>query len=405
MYIERHLSSVINRAMDTFPSVLVTGARQVGKSTLLKNIVDADYYTFDDYLILDRVKKDPLGFVREIKPPIILDEVQYAPEVFRGIKLRIDEHRNNGDYLMTGSQAFRLMQGVSESLAGRVSIFNLQGLSFRELDNDRFRKPFIPTDEYLNMRKPIGKIDFEKLWQRIHRGSFPELYANETINWNDFYSSYVKTYIERDVRDLTQVGNELSFMQFITALAARVGELLNFASIARDVGVSEPTIKKWVSILETSNIIYLLQPFSLNITTRAAKTPKVYFFDTGLVCYLCKWNTPEQLQNGAQAENIFENAVVNEIRKSYLNEGEETPIYFYRDNNAIEIDLIFYENGTIYPIEIKKTTTPNEKDIKTFKVLETAFPSLKIGHGGILCTYDKVLTLNGKNKIIPINYI
>jgi hypothetical protein len=233
----------------------------------------------------------------------------------------------------------------------------------------------------------------------------PELYANPNLASAEYYASYLKTYIERDVRDLSQVGDELAFMQFITALAARTGELLNIASVSRDVGVSEPTIKKWLSILEASNIIYLLQPFSFNIKTRAVKTPKVYFFDTGLVCYLCKWNTPEQLQSGAQAGNIFETYVVGEIIKSYYNAGVEPSIYFYRDTNAKEIDLLFYQDGTLYPAEIKKTSTPSEKDIKHFKLLSTAFPNLQIGQGGIICTYDKVFSLDGKNRIIPINFI
>jgi len=194
-------------------------------------------------------------------------------------------------------------------------------------------------------------------------------------------------------------------MQFITALASRTGELLNIASISRDVGVSQPTIKKWISILETSNIIYLLQPFSRNITTRSVKTPKVYFTDTGLVCYLCKWNTPEQLKNGAQAGNIFETYVFNEIIKSIVNSGNEPSLYFYRDSNGKEVDLLFYENGTLYPVEIKKTSTPRKNDINSFKILESAFPTMKIGEGGLICSYDKLISIDTKNRIIPLKYV
>jgi len=407
MYIKRHMADVIEKAKNNFPSVLVTGARQVGKSTLLKNTVgdSAEYVTLDDYFILEKVKQDPLGFVRESSTPVIIDEVQYAPDIFRGIKLIIDKTQKNGQYFMTGSQSFRMMKGVSESLAGRVAILSLHGLSDREIENEDFNKPFMPVTEYLKDRNPKRKMDFKVLWERIHRGSLPALYANPNIKTEDYYSSYLKTYIERDVRDLSQVGDELAFMQFVTALAARTGELLNIASIARDVGVSEPTIKKWISILEASNIIYLLQPFSLNIKSRVVKTPKVYFFDTGLVCYLCKWNTPEQLKNGAQAGGIFETYVVGEIMKSYYNAGIEPPVYFYRDTNSKEIDLLFFQGGTLYPVEIKKTSSPNIADVKHFKALKTAFPSLLIGEGGLICTYDKVLSIDSQNKIIPLNWI
>jgi len=233
----------------------------------------------------------------------------------------------------------------------------------------------------------------------------PEVVSNPDVDWHDFYSEYFKTYIERDVRDLSQVGDQLSFMQFVKALAARTGELLNKASLAKDLGISEPTIKKWLSILEASHIICLLQPFSLNAKSRIIKMPKVYFFDTGLVCYLCKWNTPESLRDGAQAGNIFETFVVNEIIKSYANAGKEIRIYFYRDTNQKEIDMVFWVDGTLHPIEIKKTATPKKSDIHQFQTLKTAFPNMKIGTGGLICTYEKLSSLDENNKIIPLNYI
>ena len=407
MYIKRHLTSIIERTRKTFPSVLVTGARQVGKSTLLKETVgaDSDYFSLDDFHTLDLIKRDPMGFLKDHRPPIIIDEVQYAPDIFRGIKLEIDKDRKNGLYFMTGSQAFKLMKGVSESLAGRVSILELHGLSNREIENDDFDKPFLPTKEYCEKRNTKIKLDYGKIWQRIHRGSMPEIVSNKDINWRDFYSAYFNAYIERDVRDLSQVGDKLAFMQFVTALAARTGELLNIASLSRDLGISEPTIKKWILILETSHIIYMVQPFSLNVKTRIIKMPKIYFFDTGLVCYLCKWNTPESLRDGAQAGSIFETYVVNEIVKSYSNAGMDTKMYFYRDTNGKEIDLIFWQNGTLYPVEIKKTATPSPRDTAHFRILKTAFPSMKIGTGGLICTYERLMSLDEDNKIIPLNYI
>lgn len=407
MYIKRHLSTVINSAKNHFPALLITGARQVGKSTLLRNTLEIadNYFTLDDFILLEKAKTDPIGFIRELHTPLILDEIQYCPDIFRSIKLVIDENRKNGMYFLTGSQAFHLMKNLSESLAGRVGIFNLYGLSNREISGDSFDKPFLPTEEYLHNRSPVAESNHEILWNNIHRGSMPELYRNPEILPRDFYSSYLRTYIERDVRELSQIGNELAYMQFITALASRTGELLNIASISRDVGVSQPTIKKWISILETSNIIYLLQPFSRNITTRSVKTPKVYFTDTGLVCYLCKWNTPEQLKNGAQAGNIFETYVFNEIIKSIVNSGNEPSLYFYRDSNGKEVDLLFYENGTLYPVEIKKTSTPRKNDINSFKILESAFPTMKIGEGGLICSYDKLIAIDTKNRIIPLKYV
>ena len=407
VYIKRHLASVIERTKKTFPSILVTGARQVGKSTLLKETVgkESDYFSLDDFHTLNSIKKDPMGFLKDHRPQLIIDEVQYAPDVFRAIKLEIDKDRQNGLYYMTGSQAFRLMNGVSESLAGRVAIHELYGLSNREIENDDFNEPFLPTKEYYEKRNTKIKLDYSKLWKRIHNGSMPEVVSNPNINWKDFYSAYFNAYIERDVRDLSQVGDKLAFMQFVTALASRTGELLNIASLSRDLGVSQPTIKKWISILETSHIIYLMQPFSLNVKTRIIKMPKVYFFDTGLVCYLCKWNSPEVLRDGAQAGNIFETYVVNEVVKSYSNAGQDSGMYFYRDTNSKEIDLIFWQDGTLYPIEIKKTATPKLSDINHFKILKTAFPNMKIGEGGLICTYERLMSLDENNKIIPLDYI
>jgi hypothetical protein len=406
-YIRRHLSKSLEKAKNTFPSVLVTGARQVGKSTLLKQTFsNVPFISLDDFTVLDKLKDDPMYLVRENAPPIIFDEVQYAPTMFRSIKLEIDKDRRNGMYFMTGSQAFALMKGVSESLAGRVAIFDLLGLSEREINGDDFDQPFLPTEEYFASRKPkCASVDLPKIWERIHRGSMPELYANKDVDWTTFYREYFKAYIERDVRALEQVGDEIAFAKFVTALAARTGELLNMASISKDIGISQPTVKKWLSVLQASNIVTLLQPFSLNAKTRIAKTPKVYFNDTGLVCYLCSWNSPDALKNGAQAGNIFETYVVAEVMKSYYNAGRDTRnIFYYRDNHC-EIDLIFWQDGTLYPVEIKKTTTPNPKDIKHFAVLQNAFPTQKIGPGGLICSYDKLMNYGNGNKIIPLVYV
>ena len=406
MYIKRHLSKVLLETRANAPSILVTGARQVGKSTLLKETFkNLCYVSLDDFTILSKLRDDPLFLVKSTSPPLIIDEVQYAPDVMRSIKLRIDTKRQNGLYFMTGSQSFLLMKGVSESLAGRVALFELLGLSSRELDGESFDKPFFPTSEYFAGRNPANRsVNLPTMWKRIHRGYMPELHANQNIDGAIFYRDYFRTYIERDVRALGQVGDEISFSKFVAALAARTGELLNIASISREIGISEPTLKKWLSVLRASNIIHLMEPFSLNANTRVAKTPKVYFFDTGLVCFLCGWTSPHSLEMGAQSGSIFETFVVGEILKSYYNAGRMPPLYYYRDNHS-EIDLLFWENGLLHPVEIKKTSSPNSKDIRHFRVLQTAFPNARIGEGGIICTYDSLLSFDERNNIIPLGWI
>ena len=406
MYIKRHIENVIKKSFNTYPAVLITGPRQVGKSTVLKNLYpNYEYETLDDVNMIRAISSDPTGYLRLKGTPFIIDEIQKVPDLFGSLKYVIDKDKKNGMYLLTGSQKFELMKNVSESLSGRISVIDLLGLSYREMKGDEFDKPFLPTQEYLLNRKPTAKLDIKEIWEIIHKGSMPALYENNKREWEKYYSDYVNTYIERDVHSLAQIGDTLTFMQFMVALAGRTGELLNMESLAKDIGVSAPTIKRWISILQASNVIYLLQPFSLNTTKRVVKTPKVYFTDTGLVCYLCRWLTTETLINGAQAGNIFETFVVSEIIKSYYNAGKEPNLYFFRNGDGQEVDLIFYENGKIYPVEIKKTASPNIKDIKSFKTLSTYFPSVEIDEGGVICTAESVLPLGQGNKIIPINYI
>ena len=406
MYIKRHIENVIKNSFNTYPAVLITGPRQVGKSTVLKNLYpDFEYETLDDMNMIRAISSDPTGYLRLKGTPFIIDEVQKVPDLFGSLKYVIDKDKKNGMYLLTGSQKFELMKNVSESLSGRVSVIDLLGLSYREIKGDKFDKPFLPTIEYLSSRKPISKHDINHIWEVIHKGSMPALYENNERDWERYYSDYVNTYIERDVHSLAQIGDTLTFMQFMVALAGRTGELLNMDSLAKDIGVSAPTIKRWISILQASNVIYLLQPFSLNTTKRVVKTPKVYFTDTGLVCYLCRWLTTETLINGAQAGNIFETFVLSEIIKSYYNAGREPNIYFFRNGDGQEVDLILYENGKIYPVEIKKTASPNIKDIKSFKVLVNYFPSVEIGEGGVICNSENVLPLGQGNKVIPLNCI
>lgn len=406
MYIARHIEKTIEKSFAAFPAVLITGPRQVGKSTLLLNrFKNIPNVTLDNPLQLLSLRQDPVEFFKLHSSPLIIDEVQRAPECFSVLKYMIDSDRRAGMYILTGSQKYALMKGVSESLAGRIGIIDMLGLSDREIYEDPFDRPFLPTSDYLLERRPKMAPSIQNLWERIHRGSMPELYSNKNMDWEQYYAAYVDTYIERDVKQLGSVGDTLAFIRFMTALASRTGELLNAASLARDVGVDSKTVKRWLSILQASNIIYLLQPFSLNINKRIIKTPKVYFTDTGLVCYLCRWLTPQTLANGAMAGSIYETFIVSEILKSYYNAGKEPDLYFFRNTDGQEVDLLFYRDEKLYPIEIKKTSSPNVKDAKHFKALSTFFPSLEVSEGGIICNAEDLLPLGQNLKIIPFHFI
>lgn len=307
---------------------------------------------------------------------------------------------------MCGSQQFKMMKGVSESLAGRIGLVTLLGLSLREIYGVQLNAPFIPTEEFYAERKTqLANISYNDVWKAIHRGSMPELTEKPYFDWQMFYGAYIRTYIDRDVRELSDIGNTVQFTKFMVAAAASTGQLLNIASLARDVGISQPTAERWLSILVASNIVYLLQPYSNNITKRAVKTPKLYFLDTGLAAYLTKWNTPDVLKNGAMAGAFFETFVISEIIKSYYNKGFlDLPLYFYRDKDMNEIDLLIENGGTLYPIEMKKHADPSKRDIDAFRVLDK-IPGIKRGSGGVVCLYDKLITLQGEDKIIPINYL
>lgn len=403
-YIKRLAENVIKKQEKMFKTILVTGARQVGKTTMLKNIKpNINYITLDDMILNQSAVEDPDLFLKANKPPIIIDEIQYAPNLLRYIKIAVDSSEKKAMYYLTGSQQFNLMKDISESLAGRVGIFNLLGLSLREIKEIDFNEPFLPTEEYLTKRKKYEiQITYDEIWDMIHKGAMPALYQEES-DVDMFYAMYVSTYIERDVRSLTQVGDTLSFLKFMTALASRIGQLLNLNSIANEVGITIPTAQRWLSILVASNIVYVLEPYYNNIMKRAVKTPKVYFLDTGLAAYLTKWKTSEVLETGTMAGNFFENYVIIEIIKSYYNSGElRPPVYFYRDKEKREIDLIIEQNGKLYPIEIKKTANPSKDMIENFKVLENI---KEIGEGAIICMYDKIINLDEKNKVIPYRYL
>lgn len=407
MYIKRHAEKTVQELSRMFGAVLVAGPRQVGKTTMLEKITNnIGYVTLDDPIVRTSAEEESGTFFKDNPPPVFVDEIQKAPALFEQIKLYLDRDRKKGQFFMCGSQQFKMMKGVSESLAGRIGLITLLGFSLREAYGIECDTPFLPTEEYFAERKgQLATIGYDDVWNRIHRGSMPELHDNPDFNWQMFYGAYVRTYIDRDVRELSEIGDTVKFTKFMVAAAAATGQLLNLTSLARDVGISQPTAERWLSILVASNIVYLLQPYSNNITKRAIKTPKLYFLDTGLAAYLTKWNTPDVLKNGAMAGAFFESFVVSEIIKSYYNKGIlEPPIYFYRDKDMNEIDLLIEENGTLYPIEMKKHADPQKRDVQAFAVLDR-IPGVQRGPGGVVCLYDKLITWQGVDKVIPINYL
>ena len=406
-YIQRHAEPTVEKLAKMFGAVLVAGPRQVGKTTMLKKITSGvNYATLDDMVVRASAQEQSGTFFKDNPPPVFVDEIQKAPELFEQIKMMIDRDHKKGQFFLCGSQQFQMMKGVSESLSGRIGLITLLGFSLRERYGISCDVPFLPTDEYFAQRKTqLADISYDEVWNIIHRGSMPELCENPDFDWQLFYAAYVRTYIERDVRDLSEVGDSVKFTRFMTAAAASTGQLVNLASLSRDVGISQPTAERWLSILVASNIVYLLKPYSNNITKRAIKTPKLYFLDTGLAAYLTRWNTVDVLKNGAMAGAFFESFVISEIIKSYYNRGiVEPPLYFYRDKDMNEIDLLIEDGGALYPLEMKKHADPQKKDMDAFSVLNK-IPGVKRGAGGVICLYDKLITLRGNDRVIPINYL
>jgi predicted AAA+ superfamily ATPase len=400
--LERTLSKVIERASKGFRVILLNGQRQVGKSTLLKNMSKKskhNYVSLDNMKFRQLAKTDPELFIQQNPPPVIIDEVQYAPELFPYIKLYVDQHRDmKGSFWLTGSQKYKLMQGVKESLAGRIAILDLLGLSYYEKIKEPFlSKPFLPSYDKIKNKK---FLTIQQVYKLIWEGQLPEPVVDKNIDREQYYGSYVQSYIERDVKDFYNVEKPIQFFNFISVVAAQTGKLLNYTSLARDIGIDVKTAQTWMGILERSGLVYLLRPYLPNITNRIIKTPKMYFLDTGLCSYLTRWNTPESLMTGAMDGAIFETYVIGEIIKSYFHNGKEPIIYLYRDTNQNEIDIIIEENGTLYPIEIKKTANPQALDYKYFSQLGKL--NKKIGLGAIICLQAQRIALNRNVISIPV---
>ena len=405
MYIKRDAEEAINKLVSMFKVVLITGPRQVGKSTILKVLYgeDYEYVTLDDINELEIAKTDPKLFFLNHPGKLIIDEVQYSPELFKEIKRIVDQWDEMGRFILTGSQTFSLMQNVSESLAGRIGIMELKPLSTREILKQKISGPFKPDMGLIQRQE--SSTSYQAIWQIIHRGALPELYRNPELDWEMFYTAYVSTFIQRDIRQLTAIQDLNVFSRFITVLAARTSQELNYSSISQEVGVDQKTIKSWIGILEASGIVFILHTFSNNLLKRVTKAPVLYFFDTGLVAYLGRWTTAATLQNGAFSGAILENYVISEIMKSYSNTGKTNyPLYFYKDKDQIEIDLIIEEGDKLYPIEIKQSASPNLSMTKNMSVLEKA-EGFSIGIKTILAQVEKAYLLSNDTLVYPISEI
>lgn len=404
-YINRAMEATFKRMAQEFSVVLLTGPRQVGKTTMLKRLAEAEgvnreYVTLDDITEREMAKNDPKLFLQLHKPPVFIDEVQYAPELFPYIKIYVDEHQQAGDFWLTGSQIFKLMDGVQESLAGRVCLLHMSPLSQAEACGCT-SEPFTVDFERLLMRsKAVAPASIQEVFERIWRGGMPAIVSGVKKEQAAVYSSYISTYIDRDVKEIADRVDSFKFLNFGTVVAALTSQMVNYKTIADAVEISVPTVKNWLNILERLGIIFYLHPYSNNLLKRMVIKPKLYFYDSGLVAYLTKWTDSETLMNGAMSGAILENFVVSEIVKSYQNAGLEPFIYYYRDKDNKEIDIVLERNGTLYPLEVKKTMMPDKRWTNVFGVLDKT--SLKRGTGGILCLSDKFTAFDRDNLIIPV---
>ncbi len=405
MYIQRHLEAQIKEASKFYPVVMACGQRQVGKSTMLNHIREKErrYVTLDDGNARRLAEKDPALFFETYGSPLLIDEFQRVPSLLLEMKRIVDQKSlsgedNSGMYWLTGSQKFHMMKNVSDSLAGRIAVFDMSSLSAAELDG---RKPchFHPSMEHLRERmQHCQPKNIHEIYQRIWKGGMPKL-ASVNLDRERYYMDYVNTYLERDIKDLASVGKLGEFYDFLVFLAARTSMELKYSEIANAIGISSPTAKEWVSILERSGIIFILHPYSSNLTSRLVKTPKLYFLDTGLAAYLCRWPDAQTLEYGAMDGAFFETYAVSEIVKSYYNAGKRPDFYYYRDVDGKEVDLLFPIGDKLYPFEIKKAKAPSRAD-KNFSVLGKL--KMDVQPGVILCMADEMLPYSRDAWYFPV---
>lgn len=402
-YIRRDLEQKILSISKEYACLLITGPRQVGKTTVLKQLMEPNrkYVTLDDLEERRLAKRDPALFLQMHSLPIFIDEVQYAPELFSYIKIAVDNGADPGAFWLTGSQAFHLMRLAQESLAGRVAILHMSSLSQHEIHGNGENQPFAVDLEALKQRKSACKpANLDEIYARIWKGSMPGLVSGKYTDRDLFYSSYLQTYIERDVSELVERIDKLLFQDFIRSAACRAGQMLNIHDIASDIGVSDDTAKRWLAVLEQSDVIFYLRPYSNNLLKRTVKTPKLYFFDTGLVAYLTRYTSPEILANGAINGAILENYAVSEILKTYHNAAKDCPLWYYRDKNSNEIDLIMESDGALHPLEIKRSINPGSELIRVFHILDKG--AVPRGKGAVLCMRPELSAVDAENYIVPV---
>lgn len=415
MFYERTITHTIQNVSETFPVLLLTGPRQVGKSTILESIIEPGRkkVSLDNPTLRLLAKTEPELFLQRYSPPVMIDEVQYAPELFPYIKIIVDQRKQSGDFWLTGSQMFRMMKNVTETLAGRAGIVPMLGLTNSELYGNHFPEFELDIPALLERRNASPPMTVTQVFERIYKGSMPRLYEVDHVNLETYFESYLDTYLSRDIRDLEQVANEIDFIKFIQVVAARTATNVNYDTLANEVGISAPTAKSWLSLLVSSGIVVFIPPYSNNALKRVIKAPRMYFLDTGLCAHLMGWGSARVLESSAMSGAFFETWVVSEIYKSYLNAGKRPPLYFYRDSNKKEIDLILYQNGTIYPIEIKKGAAP-QNAVKNFSVLSpiekepkddgvsgASHLKTQIGTGAVVCLSSDILPIDKKNWYVP----
>lgn len=409
MYITRHIEKPVMELNEQYPVLLLTGPRQVGKTTMLEHLIEVEgkgrkKVSLDDLTLRELAKTDPKMFFQLYQPPLLIDEVQYAPELFPYIKIMVDERHQPGDFWLTGSQLFKMMEGVQESLAGRVALLHLSPLSQSEIMKRPPEPPFSLELPLLSERQNGRQmLNTPEVFQRIHQGGMPALVTGTYSNASIFYSSYIDTYMERDVRRLSNDIDSLKFLRFLRSVAARTSQQVNYKGIADDAEIDQTTAKNWLHVLEALGIIFLLEPYSNNVLKRTVSTPKLYFYDSGIVCYLTRWSSPETAMEGAMSGALLENYTVAEIVKTYQNAGQEPFLYYYRDKDAREIDLILERDGKLFPIEIKKMASPPKKLTKVFDLIDKS--PLQRGTGAILCMADQLGAFDQNNLIVPISLI